>query len=184
MSLIAQQAQKRHRRRKLQQELLDGGEAGVAVMPHLLVVVNVSDDTEYEGKKIHINVGKVSVYHALPAQDHHGDADADDEHESAHGGGALLGHVPGGADLLDALSGLELDQLRDQQFTGNSRYDKTNNAGQNDWKDHTFLSSFRPVRGFFRCVITGGTARSPARPWESFYRRSPDKFRGLCRTGR
>lgn len=105
MALRPQQAQKRHRRRQLQQELLNGGEAGVAVMLYLLIVINIADDAEYQGKQVYIDMGKVPLHHALPAHNHHRDADADDEHQPAHSGGTLLGHVPGGANLLDALSG-------------------------------------------------------------------------------
>ena len=182
MPLRPQQAQERHCRRQLQNEFLNGGEAGVAVVLHLLIVVNIADDAEDQGEKIDIDMGEVAVYHALPAQSHHGDADADDEHKPAHGGGALLGHVPGGADLLDALAGLELDKLGNEQLAGHSRDDKTQHAGQNHLKDHIF-SSFRPDGGLFCCGITAGLARSPARPWGAFCRRSPDRFRVPCRKG-
>ena len=134
MALRPQQAQKRHRRRQLQQELLNGGEAGVAVMLYLLIVINIADDAEYQGKQVYIDMGKVPLHHALPAHNHHRDADADDEHQPAHSGGTLLGHVPGGANLLDALSGLELHQLRDQKLPGHSR----------DGKADSSCSSFRP----------------------------------------
>ena len=129
MSLIAQQAQKGHRRRQLQKEFLNGRKPGIVVVLHLLIVVNVADDAEHQGKQIHIDVGEIPLRHAPPAQCHHRDADADDEHKPAHGRRALLGHVPGGADLLDALSRLQLHQLRDQQLSGQSRNGKADNTG-------------------------------------------------------
>ena len=113
------------------------------VMLHLLIVVDIADDAEYQGEYIDIQVGEVPLQHAPPAQDQNGDADADDEHQAAHGGSALFALVPGGANLLDALPGLQPDQGGDQQLTGCQGDRQAYDACQNNF--HHVLSF--PSRG-------------------------------------
>ena len=74
-ALVAHQAQEGHGSRQLQQELLGSGEAGVLVVLHLLIVVDIADDAEHQGEHIDIQVGEVPLQHALPAQDQNGNAD-------------------------------------------------------------------------------------------------------------
>ena len=64
-------------------------------------------------------MGKVAAQHPLPAAGKSGDAAAQNEGDAAHGGGARLGIVPGGAVLPDLLSGLQLPQLRQYEFAQN-----------------------------------------------------------------
>ena len=66
-ALVAHQAQEGHGSRQLQQELLGSGEAGVLVVLHLLIVVDIADDAEHQGEHIDIQVGEVPLQHALPA---------------------------------------------------------------------------------------------------------------------
>ena len=130
--LVPHEAQERHGRRQLQHKLLQRRQAGVVVMLHLLIVVNVADEAEHQRKEIDVQVGEVAARHMLPAQSHDGDADTDNEHQAAHGGGALLGHVPGGADLLDGLAGLQPHQRRYQQLAGDDGDDKADRHRQHD----------------------------------------------------
>lgn len=49
--LVPHEAQERHRRRQLQHKLLQRRQTGVVVVLHLLIVVNVADEAEHQGKR-------------------------------------------------------------------------------------------------------------------------------------
>ena len=107
---------------ELEQELGPGGQAGVLLFLHLLVVVQVADDPEHQRETENEQSPEVPPGNVGPADEQEGAQDAQDEHEPAHGRGTLLGHVPGGAVLLDGLAGLHPAEYRDQNLSGNGRY--------------------------------------------------------------
>ena len=157
--LVPHQAQECHRRRQLQNKLLRRGQAGVLVVLHLLIVVDISDNAEYQREQVHIQVYEAAGHHPLPAQHDDGEADADDEHQPAHGGGALLRHVPGGPNLLDGLSRLQLYQRRYQQLACDGGDDKAYRDRQHDLHNsHTILLLPSAPRGglFFISAFPSG----------------------------
>ena len=146
--LIAHQAQKGHGRRQLQQELLGSGEAGVLVVLYLLVVVDVADAAKDQRKQVDVQMLEIALQHPAPAADHDGHADTDDEHQAAHGGGALLRHMPLRADLLDALAGFQPYQRGDQQLTHHGGDNKADNGSENNFHVNDSLS-YAPSAGRF-----------------------------------
>ena len=120
-ALIPHQHQEHHRRGQLEDELLLGRQALVLVLADLAVVVHKADEAEDQGEQIHVEVAELPLQHVAPSQDEHGDARPQDEHDAAHGGGARLGLVPGGAVLPDLLTGLQLMQLRNEKFADEQR---------------------------------------------------------------
>ena len=129
-TFIAHQAQKDDCRGKLQQELLYRSQARVLMMLYFLVVVNITDHAEDKGKEIDIEMGKITLQHAAPAEDQDCYADTDNEHQAAHGRRALLAHVPGRADLLNTLSGLQAHQRRNQQLADDGCNNKADDQCQ------------------------------------------------------
>ena len=64
------------------------------MVAQLLEVVNHADDPEDQGEEEDVQVIVVPALYLLPARHQAGRADGQDEHDAAHGGGALLGHMP------------------------------------------------------------------------------------------
>ena len=166
--LIAHQAQKHHGRRQLQNEFLLGGEALVLVLADLAVIVHKADEAEDQGEQVHIQVNELPLQHLPPPQHKHGDAGAHDEHDAAHGGGAGLAGVPGGAVLPDLLSGFQLPQFRDQKFADDQRQREAEGQGGNGLCHHCVSPFPPPVTApamFISFVNTGAPPRSPAHPY-------------------
>ena len=128
--LIAHQAQKQDRRRQLEHKLLPGGQALVLVLAHLAVVIHKADHAKDQGEQEDVQVDKAPPQHLSPAQQEHRDACAQNEHDAAHGGGARLGLVPGGAVGPDLLAGLELAQLRQDEPPDDQRQYKADHKCQ------------------------------------------------------
>ena len=118
---VAQQGGKGNGRRQLKQELGAGGQAGVLMLFDLFIVIQIVDDTEHQREAKDKNGAEVPPGNIRPADEDNGDQDAQNKHEPAHGGGALFGHMPGGAVLLDGLSRLHPAQDGDQELSGNGR---------------------------------------------------------------
>ena len=138
--LVPHQAQKRHGGGQLQYKFLQRRQPGVVVVLYLLIVVDIADDAEHQGEQVYIQVDKAACHHVFPAQHHDGQADADDEHQTAHGRRTLLRHVPRRADLLDGLARLQLHQCRYQQLARDDGDDKADNDRQRDLhKSHNCL---------------------------------------------
>ena len=66
--LVAHKAQEGHRRRQLENELLRGRQAGILMVLHLLIVVDVADDAEHQCKGVDIQVGEAALQHLRPAR--------------------------------------------------------------------------------------------------------------------
>ena len=64
----------------------------------------------------------------------------DNEHQSAHGGSALLGHVPLGADLLDALARLQTDEGGNEKLAHHGGDNKADDGSQNNFHVNDSLS--------------------------------------------
>ena len=107
ISLVPQKNDHQNGCRELEQELPPGSKAGILVMDHFHVVVHKANAAKDQSEGKHIEPAPLLVGQVPPGAHQDGDADGEDEHESAHGGGPLLGHVPGGADLLDGLPCLQ-----------------------------------------------------------------------------
>ena len=144
-ALIPHQTQKHHRRRQLQQELLLSGKALVLMLANLAVIIHKSDQAEDQRKQVYIQMDKLSVQHFLPPQSEHSHAGAQDEHDAAHGRGARLGLVPGGAVGPDLLSGFQLVQLRDQEAADHQRQHE-GHRGRDDGLYHMSLPLLRRAR--------------------------------------
>ena len=71
-----------------------------------------------------------SVLQVLPPGGEHGGPDAQNEHQTAHGGGTLLGEVPGGAVLPDGLARLQPAKQRDQDLARDSGHAKGHDKAQ------------------------------------------------------
>ena len=93
-------------------------------------VVDEADGPEHQGKEEHIPVVPVPPPELLPAGQEQGHPDGQDKHQPAHGGGALLGHVPGGAILPDGLPRLPAAQQGDQDLPGNGGHAKGHNKAE------------------------------------------------------
>ena len=99
----------------------------IAVLDDLDEVIEEADQAVAEGQKQHQHAGShlLGAKHLRrraveqPVHDADGEQDAKDKPKAAHGGGARLGIVPGGAVLPDLLSGLQLPQLRQYEFAQN-----------------------------------------------------------------
>ena len=111
-------------RRQLKQELLGGGQPLVGVVAELLQVIHKADGPKHQGEQEHHQMVVQSVLQVLPPGGEHGGPDAQNEHQTAHGGGTLLGEVPGGAVLPDLLAGLQLVQFRNEKFADEQRQHK------------------------------------------------------------
>ena len=127
---------------QLEKELGTGGEAGVLPLLHLLIVVQIANDAEDQGKAEDEEGTKIPPEQVGPADEHNGDQNTEDEHQSAHGGGALLGHVPGGAVLLDGLAGLHPAQHGDEQLAGHGRQHKGTECSDQDPHIFNLLGKF------------------------------------------
>ena len=114
---ITHQGQEGHGHGQLQQQLPPGGEAGVLMLAHLGKVVDEADAPVYQGQAQHDEGGIVSAHQVLPTEDQHRHRDAHHKHNTAHGGGTLLGHVPVGANLFDGLAGLHGPEDGNQKLT-------------------------------------------------------------------
>ena len=79
-ALKAHQAEKRDRRGKLEQELLNSREAEVLLVLHLFKVIQKADAAEDQREKEDVEVLKIPRHHALPAADHDRGENAEDEH--------------------------------------------------------------------------------------------------------
>ena len=109
-------------------------------MLHLLVVVDIADAAEYQREQVHIQVLEAALQHAPPPAGDDGHADTDNEHQSAHGGSALLGHVPLGADLLDALARLQTDEGGNEKLAHHGGDNKADDGSQNNFHVNDSLS--------------------------------------------
>ena len=133
---VPQQGGKGNGGGQLEQKLGPGGEAGILPLFHLLVVVQIPDDPKDQGEEEDKDGPVVPRQQVRGADEHQGGQDAENEHQASHGGGALLGHVPGGAVLLNGLPGLHPAQDGDEQPPGQGREDKGNEGG--DHNSHLF----------------------------------------------
>ena len=116
---------------QLQQELLRCGQALIGFVAQLLHIIDKTDDAKDQGKRKHHQMGVVSLGQLLPTCRQDSDAHGQNKHQAAHGGGALLGHVPGGSISFDGLTGLQAAQNGDQNLTCDHRDTKRNNKTQN-----------------------------------------------------
>ena len=82
------------------------------MLADLAVIIHKADEAEAQGKEIDIQMGKLPVYHLLPAAGKGGNAAAQNKRDAAHGGRSRFGIVPCGTVLPDFLSGLQLPQFR------------------------------------------------------------------------
>ena len=112
--VVAHQHREHDGRRQLEQKLLRCGQAGVLVLFHLHIVVNIADHAEHQGEQEHKAAAEAPCGKVRPPQQQNRRSGADDEHQPSHGGRPLLRHVPGGADLLDGLPGLHAPQQGDE----------------------------------------------------------------------
>ena len=100
------------------------------MVAQLLKVVDHADDPKHQGEEEHIQVVIAPRLQLLPARHQNRRADGQDKHDAAHGGGALLGHVPGGAVLPDGLTGLQPPQQGNQQLARNRRHAEGHNKAE------------------------------------------------------
>ena len=142
VAVVAHEHGKQYGRRQLEQELLGGGQAGVLMLFHLKVVVDIADDAEHQGPA-EAALGKI-----LPPQQKDRRGDADDEHQPSHGGGPLFGPVPGGPDVLDGLARLHPPQRRDQRFPRQGGHHKGHHKADDD-PQHIFCTLQSTVRTLF-----------------------------------
>ena len=91
-----------------------GGQALVSVVAQFLEVIHHANHSKHQGKQEHIQVFVVSCQQIIPSGYHDSSADRQNEHNAAHSGGTLLGHMPSGAVFPDRLPGLEPAQKRNQ----------------------------------------------------------------------
>ena len=74
----------------------------------------------------------VSPGQVVPARHHHRRADGHDKHDTAHGRGALLGHMPGGAVRPNGLPRLQPPEQRDEQLPRDGGHAKGHNKAENE----------------------------------------------------
>ena len=127
MAGIAQQHDEHDGRRQLEQELLGGGEPLILMELHLAKVIDKADDAEYQRKREHDEGAEIPGLEILPARGQNGNENAHNEHDAAHSRGALLVHVPLGADLLDGLSRLQGVEPRNQEASDQRRHGEGHN---------------------------------------------------------
>ena len=85
-------------------------------MLHLDEIVNESDDAEHQSEEQDEQAPPPASGQVAPADGKHRDGNANDKNQPAHGGGALLGHVPGGTVLPDGLAGFQPPQPGNQHL--------------------------------------------------------------------
>ena len=106
---------------------------------YLEIVVDIADDPKYQSKHQDKAAAKSSGGEVLPPQSSYCHDGGDDEHEPAHGGGALFGHMPGGADLLDGLPGLHAPQHGNHGLSRQCGHHKSDQAADDD-PQHLFCN--------------------------------------------
>ena len=127
---------KADRNSDLENDLLPGGQAQIAVLDDLDEVIQEADQAIAECEKQHQH----ACGHLLLAQHfgrrgmeqpiHHAkrEQNAKDKTQAAHGGGAVFLVVPGRAFLADGLAKVQAVQSRDQQPAGDGRNGKAANS--------------------------------------------------------
>ena len=131
ISVVAQQHGERHRRRQLEEKFLQGRQPLVGVMAQLLKVIHKANGSKHQSEEVHEEIDKVPPLDLFPARGHNGHPDPQDKHQSAHGGRSLLGHVPGGSVLPDALPRFPLAQQGDQDLSRNKGHSKGHDKAEN-----------------------------------------------------
>ena len=131
-ALLVQDIQEDGGNGHLQAGLLDGGQAQVTLILDLEEIVQEAHQAEAKGQQQDIQGGKIAAAHTAKAEGHHTPRSGSHEHQAAHGGGAGLGIVPGGAVLPDGLTGLQGPQGRDQEPAQH----QSQHEGGHDGKDH------------------------------------------------
>ena len=126
---------------ELQQELLAGGEAEIALELDLDEVVGEADQTIAQGKAQDIQVRIVAVFHhALPAEADRAEEDGGDEHDAAHSRRTGLGIVPLRADLTDGLARVQRAQHGDNETAERKRQQKRDQRRAENNKKHCIHS--------------------------------------------
>ena len=130
--------------RELKEELPPGGEAGILMVDHLHVIIDEANGSKDQSEQENIKSAPVSLRNMAPAHGHRHHTDGGNKHQPAHGGGPLLGHVPGGTDLLDGLARMECPQRRNKEPPDDHGEDKAHRRrcghGDNS-RIHRFASS-------------------------------------------
>ena len=100
------------------------------MVAQLLEVVDHPDHAEDQGEEEDIQVFVIPRLDLFPPGHQAGGSNGDDEHDAAHGGGALLGHVPGGAVRPDGLAGFQPVQQRNQQLARDGGHAEGDNKAE------------------------------------------------------
>ena len=87
------------------------------VVFHLHEVIEKADGAEHQGERQHEQGAEGPGGNVLSPHGEHRRSNAHNKGQAAHGGGVLLGVVPGRAVLLHALPGLQAAQQGNQHFT-------------------------------------------------------------------
>ena len=101
----------------------------------------IEDERERQTKQVAV----FALGHALKADRQAHDRDRGDEHQPAHGGRALLGHMPRGAVFLDALARLDAFEIRDQEKSDDGRHRKCDDERQYQLQCHFSLFLFSSI---------------------------------------
>ena len=126
-----QKNQKRRRGEHLQNQLLHGGKAEVALLFHFDVVVAETDCAEHEGEDEGREHGDVPMHVISVAGDQKRRENAHAEQNPAHGGNPLFALVPGGPLFQYALPEFELFQHRNHKRAQQGCNHKGRHTGQN-----------------------------------------------------
>ena len=114
---------------------MTAGQAEVALFDHFNIIVRKTDQPAAErqrhtGEQAHgggKRFGQQSRIEHRLAKDQRRRKDddcAENEHQTAHGGGALFVFVPGGTDIEDSLSEFQFMQQRQQFASDEHRYEE------------------------------------------------------------
>ena len=141
----AHEENERHGRRQLQQHFFAGRQAEILLFLELFIVVQKADRAEHERERQTKQVAIFALGHALKADRQAHDRDRGNKHQPAHGGRALLGHVPRGAVFLDALARLDAFEIRDQEKSDDGRHRKRDDERQYQLQCHFSLFLFSSI---------------------------------------
>ena len=121
----------------LQHSLLQRGQAQVALLHQLGVVIQEADEAVAQGNQQR-KQGGIVLHKGDVANNT--DNRGQNEHQAAHHGGAGLHIVPGGTDLTNGLTGLQCPQNGQQDVADDAGEDQAHQGGDQD-ASHKYKSS-------------------------------------------
>src|SRR5690606_26235108 len=155
---------------ELAQQLVAGAQPGAVLLGDLQVVIEEAHDPEPHGEEQHQHHRDAGARPQHQVREEVADEDREDDRDAAHGGGAALGGVGGGAVVADELAvAAPLEHLDEQRGAEDGEQER-DGSGDDD-RDHWIC----PVRAASaRC--SSCSTRGPATP------RSPASREDFMRT--